>query len=99
MTIHAETPTHYSGSDAEYNLDSESSDGFEWLDKLEAHVTSIECHKFNIRNLNINTRSLFFLDFLLDKPQAMSMANSAASSNHRPIATMSLLVLDEWDEW
>ena len=94
-------PAHYSSSDAEYDPDSETSDGFKWPDKPDANVTGIEHHKFNIRNLNIDTRSLFFLDFLSHKPQAVSVANSAASSNHSPVATTSLLVPDEleWGEW
>lgn len=97
VTIHADMPAHYSSSDAEDNSDLESSDGFEWLDKPEANVTSIEHHKFNIGNLNIDTRLPFFLDFLSDQPQAVSVT----SSNHRPISTTSSLVPDEseWGEW
>jgi hypothetical protein len=94
-TIHTEVSTHYSGSDTESNSDSESSDGFEWLDKPEANVTGIESQKFNIGNLNIDTGSTFFLDFLSDQPQAASVANSAAPSNHKPVATTSSLVPDE----
>ena len=102
-TIHTctEVPAHYSAFDAESETDLDCSDGFEWLDQPEANIDGVECHKFDVGNLNIDVGSSFFLDFLSDQLQAVTMANSAAPANPKPVNTPSSLVPDEseWGKW
>ena len=100
-TIRTEVPAHYSASDVESDTDSDSSDGFEWLDQPEANIDGVERRKFDVGNLNIDVGSSFFLDFLSDQPQAVTTANSAAPANPKPVNTPSSLVPDEseWGKW
>jgi hypothetical protein len=95
-TFRTEAPAYYSGSDAdESDLDSESSDGFEWLDRPQPNIASVEHQQFNIGNLNIDIGSPFFLDYLSDQPQTTTMTSSAAPSLTKPADAPSSLVPDE----
>ena len=60
-TIRTEVPAHYSASDAESDTDSDSSDGFEWLDQPEANIDGVERRKFDVGNLNITAVSETFV--------------------------------------
>ena len=95
-------PAHYSASDAESNANSDSSDGFEWLDKPQAKVDGVERCKFNVSgNLNTDVGSPFFPDFWSDQPQAVTLTNAATPTNPKPVNMPSSLVPDEseWGKW
>ena len=77
-TICTEVPAHYSASDAEYDTDSDFSDGFEWLDQPEANIDGVEHCKFDVGNLNIDVGSPFFF---------VRSATMAAPANPKPVNT------------
>ena len=79
-------PAHYSASNAESDTDSDSSDGFEWLDQPEANIDGVERCKFDVGNLNIDVGSPFFLS---DQPQWLPLLTLNLSTHHPHWSQMS----------